>query len=115
MRMISARRAARARVAVAISLAGAACAAAAFVPAWQYMSEIASQTGFADYVSLAISDGASLAGAWQVMLLSLAESAPLLGWALIVAVAMVFSYCVRRLVRDIALIRSPLTINASLS
>ena len=71
------------------------------VPAWQYALERAAASGFADYLSLLTSDGFQLLGSWHALLLSLAESAPVLGLVAVLATAVAAIYSVRQLILNI--------------
>ncbi len=76
-------------------------AVVALIPAWQYAAERAAASGFADYLSLLASDGFQLLGSWHALLLSLAESAPIVGMTAVLATTVAAIYAVRQLVLNI--------------
>lgn len=67
-----------------------------FVPAIQYASSEASQSGFYQYLSLIISDSAYLAAHWRTALISILESAPVMGVALSIGTLLIFANSVQR-------------------
>lgn len=48
------------------------------VLSFQYLAQVASQSGFSSYLSIIFSDGRSVLSFWKELLLSLAEQAPVL-------------------------------------
>lgn len=81
------RRQAKIRIAYA-SFAGAVSLVAS-IPALQYCISSFTETGFWQYLSLLFSDGGVAIIYWKELLLSLAESLPVLGSAIILALAFV--------------------------
>ena len=67
-----------------LSVAGLSCLA--LVPALRYAGQELSQSGFFDYLSLAFSDGGTVFAYWREFVLSLAESAPVFGIAIVLSV-----------------------------
>jgi hypothetical protein len=77
-------------------------AAVAFVPALQYTLARSASSGFNYYASLFASDGAHLAGSWNSLALSLAESAPVLDSIFVLAAFFVFAYSARKMAGDLS-------------
>lgn len=102
MHKIARRRLARARLAIALHGTFVVAAIAVIAPLVRALAAAASQSGFTDYVSLAISDGARLAGSWYPLALSLVESAPLIWIAAVVAALFVCAYSGRKVARDLS-------------
>jgi hypothetical protein len=75
---------------------------AAFVPAIGYLMGTASQTGFFTYASLLVSDTGSVAHSWNTFLVSIADSAPLMGIIAVVTVVLVLAASARSLARSMA-------------
>jgi hypothetical protein len=73
---------------------------AAFVPAIGYLMGTASQTGFFTYASLLISDTGSVAHSWNTFLVSIADSAPLMGIMAVITVILVLAISARSLARS---------------
>ncbi len=72
------------------------CAAAILIPVFAYVSSVAAASGFTGYLSLIGSDGADLAGSWGSLMLSLAESVPVLGIALALGILALLGYLIRK-------------------
>ena len=83
------RRSARLRFGFYLSIAGLSCLA--LVPALRYASQELSQSSFFDYLSLAFSDGGTVLAYWREFVLSLAESAPVFGIAMVLLVLFIAS------------------------
>ena len=96
----------KARIAASLYGFAGLCGIVLIVPAFQYMAIGASQSGFLDYVSLATSDWANLAGSWKLLLMSLAESVPIVGSVLVLSALFVLVYSIKKLVRDINIINT---------
>ena len=64
----------------------------ALVPAYQYLSHSATASGFSAYLSLMASDGSALAHSWQSFGLTLVESAPIAGCALVLGILIALTY-----------------------
>jgi len=106
MQRISARRLAKARFAATLYGVTTILGVILVVPAISYTISLAEQSGFMSYLSLIVSDGASLASTWKPFVLSLLESAPVVGTVLVLASVLVFGYSLMKLVSDINLIKS---------
>jgi hypothetical protein len=84
-------------------------AAVAFVPALEYTLARSASSGFNYYMSLFALDGAHLAGSWSSLVLSLAESAPVLDGIFMLAALFVFAYSARKMAGDISLLHYSLS------
>ena len=100
MERITKRRIARARIAVFAHGLLSLAAVIALVPAFQYAFASAAQSGFSGYLSLIVSDGGSLAAYWKDLGLTLVESAPIAGCAMVLGILLVFAYNTRKTVGD---------------
>ncbi len=98
MQRVAARRILRNRIAKGLYGSFLVAMLLAFIPAFQYAAAGASESGFWDYLSLIVSDGAHLSNSWHALALSLAESAPIAGVVSILAIAVGFAYSARKLV-----------------
>ena len=76
-----------------------------FVPATQYASTTANQSGFTAYISLAMSDGAYLTHMWKDFLLSLVQSAPIVEIVAVLAIVLVFAYSLKKITDDVITLR----------
>jgi uncharacterized membrane protein YhaH (DUF805 family) len=101
MKKIAMRRVHKARAAVVVHGGLVLGAMLAFWPALSYAAARAADSGFSGYVSLIVSDGLQMAGAWKPLSLSLAESIPLFGSILVVATLFIFAYSARKMAGDI--------------
>lgn len=79
----------------------------AFFPAISNLMTSASQSGFSSYISLAISDGGSMLGSWQSFILSIVETAPLLGIGIVISLLLIFANSLRRGARYVSSMRMP--------
>lgn len=70
---------------------------AALVPAFRYAAATAAQTGFSDYISLITTDGSRLIGSFGSLTMSLAESAPIMGGVIILALLLACVYAAKKL------------------
>lgn len=75
---------------------------AAFVPAIGYMMGTASQSGFFTYASLLVSDTGSVMHSWDTFVISMADSAPLMGIIAVITVILVLVISARSLARSMA-------------
>src|SRR3954469_4736282 len=73
MQRISRRRLAKARTAAILYGVTTILGVALIIPAISYTISLAQQSGFTSYLSLIISDGASLASSWKPFILSVLE------------------------------------------
>ena len=105
MERITKRRIARARIAVFAHGLLSLAAVIALVPAFQYAFASAAQSGFSGYLSLIVSDGGSLAAYWKDLGLTLMESAPIAGCALVLGILLVLAYNARKIAGDWGRIR----------
>ncbi len=64
----------------------------ALVPAYGYLSNSAAASGFSAYLSLMASDSSMLAHSWQSFGLTLVESAPIAGCALVLGILIALAY-----------------------
>jgi hypothetical protein len=71
-----------------------------------YTASIAAETGFSQYLSLVISNGADLAGSWSSLMLSVVESAPVMGALALLASLVLMGVALVRLVHGISRARS---------
>lgn len=106
MRKIARRRLIRARAAFALHGSLIIVTLALALPLARWVAAAAASSGFTEYVSLIVSDGARLTGSWYPLALSLAESAPLLGIACALLALVVFLDSLRRMFRDAARLSS---------
>jgi len=106
MGRIAKRRLYRARAFAVFHLTLIAGAVASVVPVVRLMADRASQSGFSEYVSLAMSDGGYVMSSWSSFLLSLAESAPIASAAILAFVLTIFTYSLRGAARDFTAMRS---------
>ena len=102
MKRVERRRIIRARISTAMNGLVAILSLAAFVPAIGYLMGTASQTGFFTYASLLVSDTGSVAHSWNTFLVSIADSAPLMGIIAVVTVVLVLAASARSLSRSMA-------------
>jgi hypothetical protein len=102
MKRVERSRIIRARISAATNGLVAILSLAAFVPAIGYLMGTASQTGFFTYASLLISDTGSVAHSWNTFLVSIADSAPLMGIIAVVTVVLVLAASARSLSRSMA-------------
>jgi hypothetical protein len=102
MKRVERSRIIRARISAATNGLVAILSLAAFVPAIGYLMGTASQTGFFTYASLLISDTGSVAHSWNTFLVSIADSAPLMGIIAVVTVVLVLAASARSLVNSMA-------------
>ena len=72
----------------------------ALVPAYQYISVRAAESGFSAYLSLLASDSSLLVHSWQTFGLTLVESAPIAGCAIILGILLVLAYSVGKMFHD---------------
>ena len=103
---ISSRRLQRARMAAAFHGTLVFATIIGFVPAFQYTVSQGAQSGFFEYFSLLASDGLNLAGSWQSFVLSLAQSAPIVGAIISLGIIAVFAYATRKIWSDVASFRN---------
>jgi ABC-type microcin C transport system permease subunit YejE len=68
----------------------------AFIPAVGNLMASADHSGFSSYVSLIVSDGSSMLGAWQPFVLSIVDSAPILEIGIILGLLLIFANSLRR-------------------
>jgi accessory gene regulator protein AgrB len=83
-------------VLVAIAVASLSSCIALSIGLWHSIV----QTGFYDYLSLVLSDTSALGSFWKQLLVSLAESLPMLSFASFIAVAGVFVWSGAKVVRN---------------
>ena len=102
MKRVERSRIIRARISTAMNGLVAILSLAAFVPAIGYLMGTAAQTGFFTYASLLISDTGSVAYSWNTFLVSIADSAPLMGIIAVVTVVLVLAASARSLARSMA-------------
>jgi len=102
MKRVERSRIIRARLSAAMNGLVAILSLAAFVPAIGYLMGTASQTGFFTYASLLISDTGSVAHSWNTFLVSIADSAPLMGAIAVVTVVLILAASARSLSRSMA-------------
>jgi len=105
MSRIAKRRMARARMATAFHGTLVVGAIAFLFPAIGYTAAQAGQSGFLQYVSLIASDGLRLAGTWPSLIMSLAQSAPIMGSIISLALVVLVAYAARKMVIDMASLR----------
>ena len=105
MERIAKRRLVRARAGTLSYGAVIIAALGAIVPAVQYVLASAAQSGFLQYLSLVASDGGSLATYWKDFVLTIVETAPLMAGALVLGIALVFAYSVRKMAGSISRLR----------
>lgn len=72
----------------------------AIIPAISYFLNSLIQSSFYQYLSLVFSDGTSVLTFWKEMIMSLAESLPLLGLVGVLTIVVVFLWSVSRTTRD---------------
>lgn len=77
-----------------------------FISSISYTYSFALDSGFAQYLSLIATEGAGLAGSWKAVILSVLESAPLMGAMLILAAILVCGFSFMCLVSDIKNIKT---------
>ena len=106
MQRIAARRLAKARTAAALYGSTTLLGIGLLIPAVSYTVSLAQQSGFTSYLSLLASDGTSIISYWKPFTLSVVESAPIIGSALVLAALLVAGYSLMKLVSDITTIRS---------
>jgi ABC-type phosphate/phosphonate transport system permease subunit len=99
------RRAFRIRIALAGSIGLAALAA--FVPAWNFLSSEAAQSGFAQFASLVFSDFSVVTAYWKDFLLSLLESLPVYGSLAVLGSLFAFGLSLRSLSNAIIQFSAP--------
>lgn len=104
-RVIAARRN-RARGKIALFGAFSAGALVMLVPAINYISGAAAQSGFVEYASLLVSDGANIFRYWRELAMSLIESAPMVEFAVLAAIVLIFVYSARSLVHSLSILSS---------
>ena len=92
MKRVERSRIIRARISTAMNGLVAILSLAAFVPA----------IGFFTYASLLVSDTGSVAHSWNTFLVSIADSAPLMGIIAVVTVVLVLAASARSLARSMA-------------
>lgn len=106
MQRISHRRLAKARLAATLYGVTTILGIVLVVPAVSYTISLAEQSGFMNYLSLIVSDSAAMASAWKPFILSVLESAPVVGTVLVLASVLVFGYSLMKLTSDINRIKS---------
>lgn len=77
-----------------------------FVFSISYTYSFSLESGFSQYLSLIATEGANLAGSWKAVVLSIIESAPLMGTTLILAAILVSGFSFMRFMSDIKHIKS---------
>jgi len=92
----------RARIGAAVNGTISIVAIVGFVQLIKSVIAQAAQSGFWSYVSLIASDGSHIAVYWKEFAVTIAESAPIMGFAALLAILVVFVYAARRSVRDTA-------------
>ncbi|MDE1975400.1 MAG: hypothetical protein KGI49_02745 [Patescibacteria group bacterium] len=108
---ISKRRLAKARFMVVFHVAMFAGTIAAFIPVMNYAADRASQSGFAEYASLVFSDWGYVVSSWRSLLLSMAESAPILSAAALLSIILIFVYSLRGTFKDVSAMRQAMSIS----
>jgi hypothetical protein len=106
MQRIAARRLAKARTAASLYGFTAILGVGILIPALSYTASLAQESGFTSYLSLVASDGTSVISYWKPFVLSVVESAPIVGSALVLVALLVLGYSLMRLVSDITTIKS---------
>ena len=83
----------------------------ALIPAFQYMVQEFYQSSFYQYLSILLSDGASVIPYWKEFTLLLAESTPLFGLTIVLSTIFIFLGSLKLIAKNmkIAFIRVPLT------
>ncbi|HEX7724544.1 MAG TPA: hypothetical protein VF438_02290 [Candidatus Paceibacterota bacterium] len=106
MQRITARRMAHVRTAATLYGLTTLLGMVLLVPAISYTVSLAQESGFMSYISLLVSDGADLLSWWRPFVLSVLESAPIVGTVLVLAAILVCGYSIPRLIADINRIKS---------
>lgn len=60
------------------------------VSSFQYLTQVASQSGFSSYLSIIFSDGSTMLSFWKEFLISLAETAPVFGATIFLGTVLAF-------------------------
>ena len=106
MQRIAERRLAKARAAAGLYGFTALLGVGLLIPALSYTASLAQESGFTSYLSLLASDGTSIVSYWKPFMLSILESAPIMGSALVLAAVLVSGYSLMKLISDLTIIKT---------
>ncbi|MEY2664878.1 MAG: hypothetical protein RIT04_686 [Candidatus Parcubacteria bacterium] len=70
------------------------------VPITSYLSQALTKSGAYEYISLILSDGTTLVTYWRELSISIAESLPVFGFAVLLGVTALFLWSLGKTVRD---------------
>jgi hypothetical protein len=94
----------RRRLYVRVALVGSLmlAAAAALVPAWNFLASEAARSGFAAFVSLVFSDFSVVLTYWNDFALSLLDSLPVYGFVAVLGSLLVFGISIRSFILTVS-------------